>query len=115
MLYLDGGHCGKGNLMRTMRLVKFEIDPGSSLYIVNTTKTKYNVNCAFTNLHIQPLYVGDRSPPLRNVNHKHFSLSGIISIPFGEDEIDFGSVGSKKVTFIQGSKYISVMGWMKTN
>ena len=57
MLYLDGGHCGKGNLMRTMRLVKFEIDPGSSLYIVNTTKTKYNVNCAFTNLHIQPLSV----------------------------------------------------------
>ena len=61
MLYLDGGHCGKGNLMRTMRLVKFEIDPGSSLYIVNTTKTKYNVNCAFTNLHIQPLSV--TAPP----------------------------------------------------
>ena len=63
MLYLDGGHCGKGNLMRTMRLVKFEIDPGSSLYIVNTTKTKYNVNCAFTNLHIQPLSV--TAPPLQ--------------------------------------------------
>ena len=113
MLYLDGGHCGKGNLMRTMRLVKFEIDPGSSLYIVNTTKTKYNVNCAFTNLHIQPLSV--TAPPLRNVNHKRFWLSGIILIPFGEDEIDFGSVDSKKVAFIQGSKYISVMGWMKTN
>ena len=114
MLYLDGGHCGKGNLMRTMRLVKFEIDPGSSLYIVNTTKTKYNVNCAFTNLHIQPLYVGDRSsaqkcqPQTLLAVRDHF-------IRFEEDEIDFGSVDSKKVAFIQGSKYISVMGWMKTN
>ena len=115
MLHLDGGHCGKGNLMRTMRLVKFEIDPGSSLYIVNTTKTKYNVNCAFTNLHIQPLYVGDRSSAQKCQPQTLLAVRDHL-IPFEEDEIDFRfSVDSKKVAFIQGSKYISVMGWMKTN
>ena len=47
------------------------------------------------------------APPLRNVNHKRFSLSGIILIPFEEDEIDFRfSVDSKKVAFIQGNIYL---------